>query len=108
MMARRLLLSYRALIGVTVALLALIVQLITARTFSRYLSDQAAAQPFGGRVTVIDSHSLSLGYGLQVLTAARLAGSGAGRAEIVAAGEEVQQRSRIRFFLESLGQAHQG
>ena len=42
-MARRLLLSYLALIGVTVALLALIVQLTTARTFSRYLSDQAAA-----------------------------------------------------------------
>jgi len=42
-MARRLLLSYLIVIGVTVALLALIVQLATSQTFSRYLSDQAAA-----------------------------------------------------------------
>jgi len=40
-MARRLLLSYLAVIGVTVALLALIVRLATSETFSRYLSDQA-------------------------------------------------------------------
>jgi len=38
-MARRLLLSYLAVIGVTVALLALIVRLATLQTFSRYLSD---------------------------------------------------------------------
>ena len=42
-MARRLLLSYLAVIGVTVALLAVIVQLATSQTFSRYLSDQASA-----------------------------------------------------------------
>jgi len=42
-MARRLWLSYLAVIGITVALLALIVQLATSQTFSRYLSDQAAA-----------------------------------------------------------------
>jgi len=42
-MARRLLLSYLALISLTVALLAFIVQLATRQTFSRYLSDQAAA-----------------------------------------------------------------
>ena len=42
-MVRRLWLSYLAVIGVTIALLALIVQLATSQTFSRYLSDQAAA-----------------------------------------------------------------
>jgi signal transduction histidine kinase len=42
-MARRLLLSYLTLIVVSVALLGLIVRLTTAQTFSRYLSDQAAA-----------------------------------------------------------------
>jgi len=41
MMARRLLLSYLAIIGVTVALLAITVQIATSQTFSRYLSDQA-------------------------------------------------------------------
>ncbi len=40
-MARRLLLSYLALIIVTVALLAFIVQLATTQTFTRYLSDQS-------------------------------------------------------------------
>lgn len=42
-MTRRLLLSYLAVIALTVALLAIIVQWVTAQTFSRYLSDQAAA-----------------------------------------------------------------
>lgn len=40
-MFRRLLASYLVLIGVTVALLAVIVNLATANTFSRYLTDQA-------------------------------------------------------------------
>ena len=40
-MARRLLFSYLALIIVTVALLALAVQLATTQTFTRYLSDQS-------------------------------------------------------------------
>jgi two-component system, OmpR family, sensor histidine kinase BaeS len=41
-MARRLLLSYLAVIVLTVALLAVIVRVTTAQTFSRYLSDQAS------------------------------------------------------------------
>ncbi len=40
-MARRLLLSYLLIIGVTVALLVFIVHQRTAQTFSRYLSDQS-------------------------------------------------------------------
>ena len=42
-MVRRLWLSYLAVIGVTVTLLALIVQFATSQTFSRYLSDEADA-----------------------------------------------------------------
>lgn len=42
-MTRRLLLSYLGVIALTVALLAIIVQWVTTQTFSRYLSDQAAA-----------------------------------------------------------------
>jgi len=41
--ARRLLLSYLILVGITVALLSLIINQITAKTFSSYLSSQAAA-----------------------------------------------------------------
>jgi len=42
-MARRLLLSYLALIALTVAAMAFIIYAATAQTFSHYLSDQAAA-----------------------------------------------------------------
>ncbi len=42
-MLRRLLLSYLMVIGVTVTLLAVIVQIATSLTFSRYLSNQASA-----------------------------------------------------------------
>lgn len=42
-MVRRLLLSYLILIGITVALMSLIINQITARTFSTYLSSQAAS-----------------------------------------------------------------
>lgn len=42
-MARKLLLSYLILIGITVALMSLIINQITARTFSTYLSSQAAS-----------------------------------------------------------------
>lgn len=42
-MARRLLLSYLILIGITVALMSFIINQITSRTFSTYLSSQAAS-----------------------------------------------------------------
>ena len=42
-MARRLLLSYLVLIGLIVALMTFIIHQVTAQTFSRYLSNQAAA-----------------------------------------------------------------
>jgi two-component system sensor histidine kinase BaeS len=42
-MARRLLLSYIVIIGLTVALMGLIINRVTAQTFSLYLSNQAAA-----------------------------------------------------------------
>lgn len=42
-MARRLLLSYLLLIGLTVVAMALVIQRVTTETFSRYLSSQATA-----------------------------------------------------------------
>ncbi len=60
---------------------------------------QAAAQ-FGGRVTVIDSHSLSLGLGFQVLAAAQAAESGLPAA--LQAIESTRQRLRLLAALDSL------
>ena len=42
-MARRLLFSYFVLIGIIVALMTIIIHKVTAETFSRYLSNQAAS-----------------------------------------------------------------
>lgn len=68
----------------------------------------AASQGFPGLVTVVDGRSLSLGYGLQALEAARLAAAGAGRASIAAAVLDMQGRIQIRFFLETLDQVKRG
>jgi DegV family protein with EDD domain len=73
-----------------------------------YNSAWAAAQAFAGQVTVVDSRSLSLGYGVLVLKAAQLAGQGANMATIVAAIQEMRQRTEIRFFLESVDQLQRG
>ncbi len=71
-------------------------------------SASLAAQEFGDRVTVIDGKSLSLGYGMQVLEAARLAAAGAGRDAVAAAVHDYQRRLTLRFFLESLDQVKRG
>lgn len=73
-----------------------------------YNSAWTAAQAFAGQVDVIDGKSISLGYGIQVLEAARLAAAGANREAIVAAVLDMQRRIVIRFFLETLDQVKRG
>jgi DegV family protein with EDD domain len=57
---------------------------------------------------VIDGCSISLGYGLQVLEASRLAAAGASREAVATAVHDAQRRLTIRFFLESLDQVRRG
>jgi len=73
-----------------------------------YNSAWVAAQAFPERITVIDGRSVSIGYGLQALEAARLAAAGANRVAITAAVQSLQSRIMIRFFLESLEQVKRG
>jgi len=73
-----------------------------------YSSAALAAQDFAGRVTVIDSRSISLGYGMQVLEAAQLAAAGATADSIAAAMRDYQRRLTLRFFMESLDQVKRG
>ncbi len=73
-----------------------------------YSSAWAAAQSFPGKVTVIDSCSLSFGYGFQVLKAAQAAAEGADLATVVEVVRHVQRRSQLRFFLEQLEQVKRG
>ena len=73
-----------------------------------YNSAWTAAQSFPGRVEVIDGRSISLGYGIQVLEAARLAATGATREAVVAAVLDLHARIVLRFFLETLDQVKRG
>lgn len=73
-----------------------------------YSSAALAAQDFPDQITVIDGCSISLGYGMQVLEAARLARQGASREEVAAAVHDYQRRLTLRFFLESLDQVKRG
>jgi DegV family protein with EDD domain len=73
-----------------------------------YNSAWAAAQAYPDHVEVIDGRSISMGCGLQVWEAARLAAAGADRQTIVAAVNDLRQRLMVRFFFESLEQAKRG
>ncbi|BDP41786.1 degV domain-containing protein [Deinococcus aetherius] len=65
-------------------------------------SARLAAQDFGGRVTVVDSRSASLGLGMQALRAAERAREGRPAAEIVAELERVAAKADIRFTVDTL------
>jgi len=61
-----------------------------------------AARDFGGRVTVYDSGSLSLGLGFQVLAAAAAAADGAALDEALAAAQGVRSRTTMRAVLDTV------
>ncbi|MDL2345369.1 DegV family protein [Deinococcus sp. MIMF12] len=66
-------------------------------------SARLAAQDFGGRVTVMDSRSATLGLGMQAIRAAQRAAEGRSMAEIVGELERVAQKTDIRFTVDTLG-----
>lgn len=61
-----------------------------------------AADRFLGRVDVVDSQSLSLGLGFQVLAAAEAAAEGAGLTEVLARVHSVQGRVRVVAMLDTM------
>lgn len=63
-----------------------------------YNSAWSAASRFAGQVTVLDSRSISLAMGWQVMRAAEMALAGASREEIVAM--VMSMRSRMRLFVQ--------
>ncbi|PYE54773.1 DegV family protein [Deinococcus yavapaiensis] len=65
-------------------------------------SANLAAQEFGGKVTVVDSKSVSAGLGMQVLRAAQRAREGRSVSDIVAELEGVQRAMNIRFTVDTL------
>ncbi len=81
---------------------------LTGRHSNTFNTAWAAAQEFVGRVRVVDSWSISLGMGLQVLAAAIAAQAGYSADEIVALVEELRQRVRLRIVLDTLEYARRG
>ena len=76
---------------------------ITGRHSATYNAAVLAAEEFGpGRVTVLDSRTLSLAQGLLVLAATRAAQAGASVQEIVARVQDVHRRTHFYFALDTL------
>ncbi|GGJ60971.1 DegV family protein [Deinococcus aquiradiocola] len=65
-------------------------------------SARLAAQDFGGKVTVLDSHTTAMGLGMQAIRAAQMGREGRSMAEIVTALERVQANAVIRFTVDTL------
>lgn len=72
-------------------------------------SAHAAAEMLGdARISVVDSQSVSLGLGLQVIEAARAAAGGSPRQEIVRRVEEISGRINLIFVLDTLEYLRRG
>ncbi|GGK88799.1 DegV family protein [Deinococcus radiotolerans] len=65
-------------------------------------SARLAAQEFAGKVTVVDSRSVSMGLGLRVLRAAELAHQGLSMTQIVQKLEAAGSQADIRFTVDTL------
>ena len=61
-----------------------------------------AAEPFGDRVSVLDSGQLSLGLGFQVIAAAEAAAAGGALADVLDAIEGVRRRIQVVAMLDTL------
>ncbi|MHB1317035.1 MAG: DegV family protein [Anaerolineae bacterium] len=81
---------------------------ITGRHSGTFSSACMAAQPFGERVTVLDSRALSMAMGYAAMEAARMALDGAPGDAIVTRLASLRQRVRILIHLESLEQVRRG
>jgi DegV family protein with EDD domain len=80
-----------------------VVALHLASQFSAiYNAARLAAQALGGRVTVVDTGSVSMGQGWQVIAAAEAAAEGADLGAVLAAIESVQRRVRLWAALDTV------
>ncbi len=81
---------------------------VTGRHSGTFSSASAAALRFGDRVRVLDSLSLSLGQGFQVLAAARGALQGMALAEVAQVAERVRERTNLLILLDSIEHIRRG
>lgn len=81
---------------------------ITSKHSGTFGTAFAAAQRFGDKVKVLDSLSLSLGQGYQVLAAAQAAARGLSLDEVARAAEQVQERSHLYLVLDTIEYIRRG
>jgi DegV family protein with EDD domain len=86
-----------------------IVCLTLAAAFSAiYNAARLGAEPFGGQVTLIDTGTLSMAMGWQVLAAAEAAHAGADLPQVLAAVQAVQRSVRLYAALDTLEYLRRG
>jgi DegV family protein with EDD domain len=73
---------------------------------SIYSTAQMAAQAFEKRVHVIDSESLSMGFGWQVITAAEAADQNLGSSDIIGQIKRTREKMRLFAMLDTLEYVH--
>ena len=81
---------------------------ITGKHSGTYNSAWAAAQEFEGRVTVVDSLSLSWGLGWQALAAREAAESGRSMPEIIEILDDMRNRSHLFILLDTIEYLERG
>jgi len=81
---------------------------ITSKHSGTYNTAWAASQRFSGLVHVVDTASLSLGQGLQVLAAVRAAAAGRLAEEIVALITDLRQRMKLFILLDTIEYLRRG
>ncbi len=81
---------------------------ITGKHSGTFNAAHVAAQRFGEAVRVFDSFSLSLGLGIQALTAAQAARAGRSAQEILTVLEDMRARMRVMFVFDTLENLRRG
>jgi DegV family protein with EDD domain len=81
---------------------------ITSKHSGTFSTACAAAQGFGDRVRVVDSLSLSLGQGFQVMAAAQAAARGLRLEEVARAAEHVGAHSHLYLVLDTIEYIRRG
>jgi DegV family protein with EDD domain len=81
---------------------------ITGRHSGTLSTALTVARRFGNKVKVVDSRSLSLGQGFQVLAAARAALEGAGLDQAARIAEQVWERSHLVILLDTIEHVRRG
>jgi DegV family protein with EDD domain len=84
----------------------IVILLVTGALTGAPRSAKMAAEEFPIPVHVVDSRSVSMGLGWQVLAALRAREAGGGVAEIIEAAEHVRRRVHLYVYLETLYYAY--